>query len=216
MKWIQSALNSWPQSEWTNFMVFQQSLSACCCFFFWGKNWAFVVRLRRQILRVWDLMRIGATLIISVLTRPRTVPAYSTDVSRSLQASDSSPVEKAPLGLAQHKPLSNWWGSGTWIDSMCFIMIKCWARSPSVTGHRLSHTPPGAVNHLNNTLHPSHTQWIHMHGQSAVNLSALVSAVVMLMTLPPCVFSFGWEWMLWQANQELTDLHRCANDALIL
>lgn len=78
----------------------------------------------------------------------------STDVSRASRVCltpHSSLVAKALLGLARHKPLSNWWGSGTQIDSMCFVMIK----------HRVRSQAMGSWTHLQvlliiSTMHCSH------------------------------------------------------------
>lgn len=39
---------------------------------------------------------------------------------------------------ASPQPCSSWEGLGMWRDCMCFMLIKCWMRNPSVTRHHTS------------------------------------------------------------------------------
>lgn len=123
------------------FYVFRRSLSAC--FFVHRKKPSFCREIKAAD-PVW--LRFDAHCGYFNHLSPNMTSHCTSVLYRCVQSLQacftlrSSLVVKAPLGLAQHKPLSNWWGSGTWRDSMCFIMIKQWARSPSVTRHQLAHT----------------------------------------------------------------------------
>ena len=86
------------------------------------------------------------------------------------------------------------------------ITVHLWNAEPGVTRHLARTLVAAAVNHVNNSRPQTRTQWIHTHGQSAVKLSVLVSAVITVTTAIPLmsVYFLGSE-------NGLTDRHRCAN-----